>query len=106
MKQPPIPPTEMAVDEITSVMIVGTGRMGAQIGVDLAMAGLDVVCMVRSPEVGQRRLTEASDLLKSFTSVEKSSLDEAMARILVDVGRTKLAAAYRRAAVKIRISPV
>jgi hypothetical protein len=45
--------------------------MGAQIGVDFAMAGLDVVCMVRAPEVGQRRLTEASDLLKSFTSVEE-----------------------------------
>ena len=71
----------MTADEITSVMIAGTGLMGAQIAVHFAMSGLDVVCMVRSHDVGRLRITEAAELLRSATSAEKDSLEEAVGLI-------------------------
>jgi 3-hydroxybutyryl-CoA dehydrogenase len=66
-----------------NVVIVGAGLMGAQIGVEYALGGHEVVCVARRPSGVGERVVRALDLVAAHGLAPAETIDAARQRIAV-----------------------
>lgn len=92
-------PTESATRGQSLVVVLGAGLMGAQIGLEYALAGFDVVLVTRtmaSQEQALGRVSEAAETLVRSHLVHFRQRDQAMRRV---TGTTNPDAAVARASI-------
>jgi len=66
-----------------NVAVIGSGRMGSQIGCEYALAGHDVVFVARRPDEARRRVADALDLVVQFDLAPATVVNAARARMRV-----------------------